>query len=800
MTSLTKEADFKVDSMEDRYERAQSLMQGIFNNTLAFNATLYPNWIGESDHFWYERESRKGKEYRLVDAGTATNICAFDHAILAAALAEGAEQEVDPDNLPISKVYMVLAPTDSSLTLIRFTAFGKRWAFETQTGTCQVVDIFPEENAGPDGEVVSPDGQYTAFMRDHNLWLRDLNSGDERALTQNGEENYVYGAPGSAWGRSHETALQVRWSPNSKQIFTVQRDTRRVKSLPVMHHVPLDGSLRPTISHIKIAYPGDNHIEELRLLAIDISTARIQPANYCQIPVTRNGYGFFTSNFGWWGKDSHHAYFVHVERDYKVMRLVEFNTSTGTTKILFEETTNTHINLMLNNDAYPTFMPLPETNELIWFSERSGWAHLYLYDLASGALKNAITQKESSSKSGEEWLVQDIAYFDAKRREVFIHTSGRTVGRDPYYRDLVRVHIDTGELTTISSSDHDNVTYAQGSFSWVFANALGRDMGFSGVSNSGNFAVVTRSRADTTPVNLLVDRDGNEILKLEVADISALPDGWQWPEPVKLLAADGATDIYGLVFRPADFSPDKSYPVVSHMFNTPELPCVSKGSFSNGACLGWSYLDAAALSQLGFIVVQIDGRGTPYRGKTFHDESYGWAESASNLDDHVAGIKQLAEQYPYMDLARVGVTTHQAGGPGAVQGLLKHPEFFKVGVSGWLHDSRLISASMWGDKYEGLSGPDKSCQYPEELVQNLQGKLLIMHGMLDTSTPPAGTFRFIEALQKANKDFDMLFLPNMIHALPSYLIRRSWDYFVEHLQGSEPPKEFKLKSSQDNVL
>lgn len=786
MAGIFKNRMHRPYSMKARYERAQALMQGIFTKKMVLNATLYPIWIDQSDCFWYERETRKGKEYRLVNAKTATNDCAFDHETLASALAKVAAQTVNAANLPISNICMALNPSDLSLSRIRFSAFGKRWIFDTQPGTCQEVEASLEEIVGPEDEVMSPDGHYTAFTRDHNLWVRDLSRGEEQALTFDGKESYVYGAPASAWGHPHGTALQVRWSPDSKQIFTVQRDTRQVQTLPMIQHVPKDGSLRPTVKQIKIAYPGDENIEELRLLSIDIDTGHIQAADYRQIPVTRNGDGFFTAGLGWWATDSRRTYFVDVERDYKTVRVVEFDTRTGATRILFEETTDTHINLMLNNDEYPTLVPVPERNELIWFSERSGWAHLYLYDLESGKLKHPITQGD--------WLVRDIVCFDPTHREVFVQTGGRNPDIDPYYRDLVRVNIDSGELTTIASSDHDIIAFTKNTMAWMFAKAFGKDPSALAISNNGNFAVVTRTRADEVPVSLLVDRDGRDIMELETADVSALPDGWQWPEPVKLLAADNKTDIYGLMFRPSYFSPDQNYPIVSHVFNTPELPWVSKGSFTNGTSFGWPYLDAAALAELGFIVVQIDGRGTPFRHKAFHDESYGWAPSASNLDDHIAGIRQLAKRYPYMDLERVGITSHASGGPGGVQGLLEHPDFYSVGVSAVQHDSRFSSASMWGEKYEGLFGPSSNYCYPEELAENLKGKLLMMQGMLDR---PQTVFRVIEALHKANKDFDLILLPNLGHGMSSYLIRRAWDYLVRHLLNAEPPKEFKLITGID---
>ena len=631
------------------------------------------------------------------------------------------------------------------------------------------------------------------FTRDYNLWLQNVDSGEERALTHDGEEDYCYAVAGNGWGYTMVPFLQARWSPDSKRIFTLQRDSRQVLGAPIVEYVPKDGSIRPKVRYTKTALQRDEHVPDYRMVAIDIDSGRLQEARYPKVPVTRNSWGFFDTNLGWWSSDSEHAYFVDLARGYKRISLVEFNTTTGATRLLFEETSDTFIGLMQNDDDAPIFTPLPETNELLWYSERSGWAHLYLYDLSSGDLKNTIT-------SGD-WAVRELLSIDLERRELHIQTMGRVADRDPYYRDLVRVHMDSGELTALRAEDcdyaaisalhHDlatNMTRLNG----------GRDIFLAqSVAPSHNFTVLTRSRADQVPVNLLLDRQGDTVLSLEEGDLSALharvSSKWQWPEPVKVLAADGKTDIYGLIYRPSDFSPDRSYPVVSETFNVPELPWVPKGSFSNNLFCGKSYLEPAALAELGFIVVQIDGRGTPFRCKAFHDECYAWAESASHLDDHVAGIKQLAERYPYMDLNRVGIF-NLMGGTGAAQALLRYPDFYKVGAVGMMHDSRLMPASMWTEKYEGLTGPDKQHAYPETYAENLQGKLLMVHGMLDTTSQPANTFRLVEALHKANKDFDMLLLPNLGHADSGYLTRRAWDYLVKYLMCEEPPQNFALSN------
>lgn len=759
--------------MQSRYQKAHKILQCLFTKKGPLNTIIYPTWIGSTDRFWYTRDLFEGKEFRLVDSKSANNVVAFDHEKLAVSLAQIAKEEVDFNNLPFSTINL-----DLDLNIIRFVAFDRRWQFDKNKGQCEELAVLPAE-----AEVISPDGKYLVFSREYNLWLRDLKTGEEKTLTNDGEEDYIYGGNGTAWGVTHDHELQVLWSPDSKSIFTIQRDTRQVEALPIVQHVPDDGSIRPKVTFNKIGYPGEEHVETLRLLTINIASGESQPAKYSQIPLTRNGYGFFTANLGWWHRDSKLAYFVDVDRYYKYARLIEFDTCTGKTRVLFEESSDTHVNLMNNGDMWPSYVPLPDTDELLWYSERTGWAHLYLYDLNTGQLKNSVTEGD--------WLVRDVVTIDPQRREVFIQTGSRNSAVNAYYRDLVRVDIDTGEMVTLASSDHDYFAGAFTDMQGVVTNKPRRELERRGVSPSGNFAVVTRSRVDTLPQSLVIDRDGNEVMTLETVEIQGLPDNWQWPEPVKLLSADKKTDIFGTVFRPSDFSANKSYPVISDVCNMPDFPFASIGAFHNNIFEGMHFFMAAALSELGFIVVQIDGRGSAYREKSFKDAGYGNLQMSCMLQDQVAGIQQLAERFPFMDMKRVGI--HEiAGGQGVLQAMLDYPNLFKVGVTNAPHDSRLMSSSMWGDMFEGkerISQP-----FPEHKVESLQGRLLLMNGMLDPVTPPGGVFRIVDALQTANKDFDLILLPNLAHD-PSgfgYLCRRTWDYFVQHLLEEVPPKEFRL--------
>ena len=770
----------QTEEVLSRYEKAKALSQGLLKSAVP-NSLLLPVWIKDSNTFWYERQLSDGKEFRLVNAETASNELAFNHERLAIALAEATGEQISANNLPINnlngQVITTIEMTLNPLTM-NFTASGKRWEFIGESGSLKSIDQFPNNY------LVSPDGKQVAFSRDYNLWLRNLNTGEERALTTGGQEDYQYAIPGSVYGNDAFIpllGLQALWSPDSKRLFTIQLDQRQVKTIGVVTHVPPDGSLRPETTFKKQAFPEDQHIEEYRLLSIDIETGHSQEASYGRVPVTYGGCGgFFENSFGWWGIDNKTAYFVDVDRYYKYARVVKFNTDTGATKILFEETSITQIDLTMGAFDQAHFIPLPETHELLWYSDRSGWAHYYLYDLKAGELKNTVT-------SGQ-WLVRDIIHFDEKRRELFVTTSGRFKDkeRDPYYRDLVRVNIDTGHVTTLISSDHEIITVSSKDILQSLNGYVGTSCG---VSPLGDYAVVTRSRADQMPESYLLNREGEKILDLEIPDNSGLPKNWQWPEPVKMKAADGKTDIYGVLYRPSDFSPDKSYPIIDQSFIGYPYPIAVKGSIANSFLFGMFYYEAAALAELGFVVVQIDGRGSRYRGKAFRDESYGWINSASHIDDHVAGIKQLAERFPYMDLEHVGICGLRMGGNGVLEGLLKHPDFYKVGTATQLYDTRVMGAN-WGDFDEGAV-PSLNQKHPEELVHHLKGKMLLMVGLQDY-VPPAVTFRLVEALQRANKDFDLVVEPNWGYSASTYQIRRAWDYLVQHLKGEEPPKEFKL--------
>ena len=768
-----------------RYQRAAQLLENTpgFHTPLeagktSFNTTVYPYWIDNTDCFWYERENEQGIEYRVVNAKQGSNVAAFDHQALAHSLAEITDEKVDAHQLPIAHMDIHLAPQ-----CISFTAFDQHWNYDDASRTLKQIDAYPNDWA------VSPDGQWAAFVKDYNVWVRDLQSQEERQLTMDGERFYEYAGVPSVYGRLETSSLEVLWSPDSMRLFTLVTDNRQVNLWPSMvQHVPADGSLKPVIidDGLRAGAYGDEHIETYTFLSIDVASGQIQPADYRPCPTFYPPYiGYFSSSRGWWSRDNQHAYFIELERGGLTGRLLEFDTMTGKCRVIIEEKDDVHVTFIPHPHVHALLQYLPESNELIWYSERSGWAHLYLYDLTTGKLKNPITEGE--------WMVRGVLHVDTKRRELLIKTAGRVEGRNPYYCDICRINIDTGELVAVLSTDHEYVVRDESCKTGRSYLTTGIDTGNArGVSPSGNYVVTTCSRTDQMPASLLLDRDGHQLQTIEIGIVNNLPENWQWPEPVMLKAADGKTDIYAVVYRPSDFSPDKSYPVID-CSRGEDLPV---GSFSNSSAGNFVYMPPAAYAELGFIVVMVASRGTCLRCKAFRAGKESPGHFCVNLSDHLAAFKQLGERYPYMDLNRVGVGGGASGTLG-VHGLLKYPEFYKVGVCiNPFLDWRLAGDFVAEYFTAGLSPEDNDNDEIYHLIENLEGKLLLIHGMLDNCTPVTATFRLVEALQLANKDFDMFILPNLKHGSCIYALRRCFDHLVRHLQGIEPPKEFELQARQ----
>ena len=740
------------------------MMQAIFKKKIVLNSAIVPYWIKGTDSFWYLKETRNGNCYRLVNARSQTNSLAFDHRALASSLIEESGENLTPEKLPISDITITLSPT-----IVIFSAFGNIWKFDNSVKQCKKIDTYPSDWK------ISPDGKKAAFVKNYNLWVKDLVDGEERALTKDGAEFYTYGCAPTVSGRDLPPIMDYIWSPDSSHLLSHLIDTTSVrKAVPLIQYVPVNATY-PTIlnPNRRVASSQDENVEAWQLLSVEVTTGHIQLFDYKPCAIRYPHYlGLFCAGRGWWGLDSRYALCIYQEVDGTGTKLIRCDSRTGGVEVLLEEMPETEATIIPATQLRAMSTPLKNSDEFVWYSERSGWAHLYLYNAQTGQLKNAIT-------SGK-WVVRNILHIDEQRREIYIQTAGRVVSRNPYYRDICRVNIDTGLLTTIISSDHEYAVVDKRSFGFPFVHEKAL-----GVSMSGNYIIATRSRIDQVPESILLDREGNEILVLEAADISGLPNNWQWPEPVIVKGDDGITDIYASVFRPSDFSENKSYPVLDLSFTYSE----PVGSFSNDAVGGFNFWASLAYAELGFIVVRFNNRGDGLRGgaglrnrefNSFKDTSVPFHNKA----DCVAGIKQLSKLFPYMNMNKVGVADYVSV-PAAVTGMLVYPEFYKVGVS---FNSMVGKGSYYPQGiYRGNGFPPY-----EDFADNLAGKLLLMHGMLDASMPVAATFSLAEALQAANKNFDMLILPNVEHQGSEYCTRRCWDYLVTHLLGEDPPENFNL--------
>lgn len=753
-----------------RYERASKFVTASNGEWVPVqNATVIPHWV-DAEQFWYQQDTAAGHRYRLVHSAQRSTMDAFDHTALAQALANQTGLSVDPDKLPLQVTEM-----DPASATLRFCALGECWVY---SGSKTL-----KKDARTGDSLVAPNGKWEVFVEDYDLWLRDLKTQEVCALTEDGSESYRYASASTVLGNRMPALIDAIWSPDCRYLFTQVIDTRAIATgSPLVQQVPAEG-VRPVVlcPERRVACHGDTHQESWQLLIIDLERRCVLKADAPVCPISYPHYrGYFEAGRGWWSADSRIAYGIFQDSDGRKTRLLRWQLATGAVDTLIEEAP----------EAYATIIPalhlsviakaVPETNELIWYSQRSGWPHLYLYDLETGVCKNAITLGE--------WCVRNLLHVDARARELVIQTAGRVAGRNPYYQDICRVNMDSGQLTTLASGDYE--------YTCVDPKLLGYSPSSTAVSPDGQRLLTTQSRVDQSPLSVLLDSQGKVVMEVEAADLSALPSPFQWPEPMMLKGADGSSDIYAVIFRPSDFSPERSYPVLDLSFGFSE----PVGAFTNNALGGHHYWLSHAFAELGFIVVRFNQRGEGLRGGAgLRDTNFTHFRDTTvpfhNKADAVACIQQLCERYPYMDENRVGVADSVTV-PSALTGLLVHPDCYSVGVSlNPISDGRLFPMNIGG----GSTFPPY-----EAFAHKLRGRLLLMHGLLDDAIPVASTLRVVEALQAADKDFDMLLLPNMGHTGHNkYSLRRCWDYLVEHLAVEDAPEnslDAKEKGASHRVL
>ena len=615
-------------------------------------------------------------------------------------------------------------------------------------------------------EVVSPDGKYSVFLRHWNLWLKDIATGREKALTTDGIKDFGYATDNAGW--IHSDRPIVSWSPDSKKIATYQQDQRYVSNM----YLVKTKVGAPELEEWKYPLPGDSTIIQIQRVIIDISEEP-KITRLKMKPDPRRA--TLLDNISWkgtladvaWSRDGKQLAFVSTSRDHKQAKVRIANCETGEIKDIFEENVATQYES--GQDAI-CWRYLSETNEIIWYSERSDWGHLYLYDATTGKLKNQIT-------SGK-YVVREILNVDKENRIIYFIGGGKEANSNPYYRYLYRVDFDGKNLKLLTPDKGDHKV----SF-----------------SPDHNYFIDTYSQRDAPPIHDVRNTKGKRIATLEKTDVSRLKaTGWKPSQSFTVKSANKRFDLYGFLYTPTHMDASAKLPVVVYIYPGPQGGSVSNWGFSAGGSL-------QALAELGFVVVQLEGSCNPRRSKPFHDVCYG-NMGENTLPDQIACIKQLAKKYSFMDVQKVGIWGHSGGGFAAAAALFKYPDFFKVGVSeSGNHDNRDYEDD-WGERYIGLEHMDKNNvsnyerQANEIFAKNLKGNLLLIHGGMDDNVPPYNSYLVADALIKANKDFDFILLPNAHHGYGRdsyYIMRRRWDYFVRHLLHATPPKEFVIKIEPD---
>lgn len=760
-----------------RYDFAQSALVA---PRLASNGTVIPIWI-DAHRFWYERRDESGRHLRVFDARTAAELLTVSVAQLAKEIGNALDATVDPDDVIIGNPKF-----DLETRKLRFEAFGTAYAFDLDRA-----ELATAEKSDDLTWLASPDGGQALIVRDYNLWVRDLAEQKDRPLTVGGTIDNAYGLPPIAMRALADKQGGIRpdalWSPDGKWALTLQTDEREVPALPVADYAPTEG-VRPTIRSNQTSLPGDPKVTEFRIIAIEVDTGRNVEARYPRLKAVRMNTTPFNANLVWWSADSRTAYFVEIERGESRAHVVAFDVATGATRIVFSEESDTYVEVSVIVYTPALIVPLPETNELIWYSERSGRGHLYLYDLVTGAMRHAITEGE--------WQVLDVLRVDARNRTVFFLAGDFHEDVSPYLSKPCSASIDGSDITILSSEPGEHRVWRPGDMSLVTKKLEGIDSeAVSGISPDGTYIIETVSDLDKLPTTYLRTKVGEEICVLEAATID-LPDGWTPPERVRCLAADGKTDTFGVLFKPLGFDPARTYPVIDYIYGGPQASNVPRGHFADGDVLGGSsYVEGAHLSSLGAFVLILDGRGTALRERAFRTASYRAAHTASNLEDHIAAIRQLAESRPQMDLNRVGLTGFSGGGYMTAIGALRFGDFFRVAVAGGGNYDQALFWHSWGERYHGeFAAAHYAEQAAKTYADGLVGKLLFIHGMLDGGCHPSALFQLTQALIEADKDFDTILMPRAGHEWTGYGLRRRWAYFAEHLIGEIPPavKSFTL--------
>ncbi len=748
------------------YEQAERMLSYNTEPLVDHNGVV-PNWLPDG-RFWYRVLTAQGSEFILVNPAKGTRSAAFDQQKLAAALSTATGRQYTAAMLPFQS-FSFAADGKS----IIFHTDGKQWKCDLHSYACSQDNgtavmasnaIRPGGRRGPvptGNAVVSPDGKRAAFIKADNLWVRDITSGKETQLTTDGIKDFGYATDNAGWSSSDRPVL--RWSHDSRKIATFKQDQRNVGEM----YLVTTNVGAPTLHAWKYPLPGDSVIAMIHRVIIDVDNAKVINIQVAPDPHRATLSDDISSSGTFddvdWSDDNSQLAFLSTSRDHKQEKLRIADAATGAVREVLEETVATQFE---SGQGAINWRYLKATNEIIWYSERDNWGHLYLYDATTGKLKNQITQGD--------WVVTKVIKVDEKNRQLYFMANGREPG-NPYFTHFYKTGFDGKGLTLLTPEEGIHQV---------------------SLAPASDYFIDTYSQPDVAPVTVLRSMNGKLAANLEKADLSRLTaTGWKAPKPFSVKAHDGKTDIYGLLFTPTQLDPQKKYPVIDYIYPGPQ-----GGSIAGNWYFSPSRGDHQALAELGFIVVVLEGTSNPLRSKSFHDMSYG-NMAENTLPDQVGGIRQLAAQYSYMDTTRIGIWGHSGGGFATAAAMFRYPDFFKVGISeSGNHENRNYEDD-WGERYNGLvANSDYEAQANQNYAKHLKGKLMLAHGMMDNNVPPYNTLLVVEALEKANKDYDLVIFPNSPHgygAFGPYMMRRRWDYFVRNLLSAEPPKEYELKGKAD---
>jgi dipeptidyl-peptidase-4 len=782
---------------------------------LIFSTSVDAHWLKKSDRFWYMYETTDGKKWYIVDPAKNEKKFLFDNAEMAAKITRIVKDPFDAQHLGLDSMRFIKDENwiqfevKSTQEIEKKDSTAKKgtppvkerkvFYFEYNINTGELIELtdFKKPKRKPNWAAVSPDGNTIVFGRNYNLFWMDKanyekalkNEDDstivEHALTTDGIENYSYFSDGNLSGNGDNNVDKEKnknkrksafayWSGDSKHFAITRTDNRKVKDLWVINSL---SDPRPTLETYKYWMPGEKEapVDHIYLFDMNLHSGKEMPVSMFKdqdLTIWAEPAMINTRDDDWrplkWLGTNDKFYFARTGRDLKKVDICTVDIATGTVKPLIEERFNTYIEVkrpgLVNGGK-----------ELIEWSERDGWAHFYLYD-GDGKLKNQIT-------SGT-WHVENILGIDDAKRVLYFSANGKEAGEDPYYLHAYRVNFDGSGLKLLNPGE--------------FEHAMS-------LNDNKNYFVDNYSRVNATPKSTLYATDGRKLMDLETADLSSLmATGYKFPQPFKVKADDGITDIYGVMYKPMDFDSTKKYPVIEYVYPGPQTEAVNK-AFGRG-------MDRTdRLAQLGFVVITMGNRGGhPSRSKWYHNFGYGNLRDYG-LADKKAVAEQLADRYPYVDVNRVGIHGHSGGGFMSTAAMLVYPDFFKVAVSSSGNHDNAIYNRWWSEQHHGVKETigDKgdttftyNIEKNQDLVKNLKGHLMLSTGDIDNNVHPAGTIRVANALIKANKRFDLVILPGQRHGygdMTEYFFWRMADYFTEYLMGDTTARPIDIEQINREV-